>query len=232
MNLINKFFKRPFPSNYKALKCMRVSYSQFAEDLMVSNILGYEKNNGYYVDVGCNHPINYSNTYIFYQRGFHGVCIDPNSNYEKDWKRYRPRDLFIPHGVGLDESNLCYIEYNNFPECNRVVTDKGLALLNKEGEHPKYTKRSIEVKSLADILQDVEWLPKNFDYLTIDCEHLDLEVLKTNNFNFYRPKVISIEDLDFDDNCSEIFKYLNKFGYKKKGQFGLSKIFTDESVQF
>ena len=224
--------RRPVPRNYKSLKCMRVSYSQFAEDLMVSNILGYNKSKGYYVDIGCNHPINYSNTYIFYQRGFHGVCIDPNSNYEKDWQRYRPRDLFKQFAVGIDEGNLSYLEYEGFPECNRIVNDKELTELNKKGVHPKYTKRKIKLKRLTDILNNIKWLPKSFDYLTIDCEHLDLEVLRSNDFNFYRPKVISIEDLDFDDNCSEIFTYLTELGYKKVGQFGLSKIFTDENIQF
>ena len=227
--LIRSYSRRPFPRNYKALKCMRVSYSQFAEDLMVSNILGYEKENGYYVDVGCNHPINYSNTYLFYQRGYRGICIDPNAFYTNTWKKYRPRDSFVVRGIGMKKEELNYIKYKDYPECNRIVTDKELNLLDKQGKHPSYLKNTIKVKKLVDILLSYKWFPERFDYLNVDCEHLDLEVIKSNDFARFRPKVISVEDLIEDDKNSEIYNYLENLDYEKKGQFGLSKIFVDKS---
>ena len=227
--LINSYSRRPFPSNYKALKCMRVSYSQFAEDLMVSNILGYEKQNGYYVDVGCNHPINYSNTYLFYQRGYRGICIDPNAFYTNHWKKYRPKDSFGVYGIGTKNEELNYIKYKDYPECNRIVTGKELNLLDTQGKHPSYSKSTIKVKKLVDVLLSYKWFPQRFDYLNVDCEHLDLDVIKSNDFTRFRPTVISVEDLFEDDKNSEIYKYLENLDYEKKGQFGLSKIFVDQS---
>lgn len=102
-------------------------------------------------------------------------------------------------------------------------------MLDKQGKHPTYIKNTIKVKKLVDILSSYKWFPERFDYLNVDCELLDLEVIKSNDFTRFRPKVISVEDLIEDDKNSEIYNYLEKLNYEKKGQFGLSKIFVDKS---
>lgn len=129
----------------------------------------------------------------------------------------------------MKNEELNYINYKDYPECNRIVTDKELNLLDKQGKHPAYIKNTIKVKKLVDILLSYKWFPERFDYLNVDCELLDLEVIKSNDFTRFRPKVISVEDLIEDDKNSEIYNYLEKLNYEKKGQFGLSKIFVDKS---
>lgn len=53
------------------------SYSQFGEDRIIEAFFGTQ-GKGIYVDIGCNHPISYSNTWKLYLRGWNGVCVDPN----------------------------------------------------------------------------------------------------------------------------------------------------------
>ena len=97
--LLRKYRKRPWPSSVEELRNLRISYSQFAEDLVVSNIVGYEKSTGFYVDVGCFEPVRFSNTYIFHQRGWSGIAIDANESLRSSWEQKRPRDRFIASGI-------------------------------------------------------------------------------------------------------------------------------------
>ena len=55
-----------------------LSYSQQAEDLSIQRYFGEEKMNGFFVDVGAFDPIKYSNTYLFYKKGWRGINIEPN----------------------------------------------------------------------------------------------------------------------------------------------------------
>jgi len=75
----------------------------------------------------------------------------------------------------------------------------------------------IKVQPLEELLD--ESLPQDqvIDYLNIDVEGFDLDVLKSNNWKKYRPTIITIEDIKFDinnSNKSEIYTYLTAQGYK------------------
>ena len=66
---------RPFVDNYFGqIRNRRISYSQEGEDLVVDRLLN-GKRNGFYVEVGCHHPYRYSNTFMFYKKGWRGICI-------------------------------------------------------------------------------------------------------------------------------------------------------------
>ena len=62
-----------------------ISYSQTGEDQILSFLLR-EEQNGFYLDIGCNHPIKLSNSYNFYLRGWKGICVDANSELIKKFK--------------------------------------------------------------------------------------------------------------------------------------------------
>ena len=81
------------------MRNLQISYSQFGEDLLLTHLLGYKKANGFYIDVGCFKPIQFSNTFIFFQRGWSGIATDANPAFEPLWKKVRPRDKFINSGV-------------------------------------------------------------------------------------------------------------------------------------
>lgn len=72
------YLHRPFPNSFEEFKHAMISYSQFGEDLLAQEILGYERCDIFYIDIGAFHPISKSNTYIFYKRGSRGMCVEPN----------------------------------------------------------------------------------------------------------------------------------------------------------
>ena len=70
MNILKNYCHRPFPQSFEEFKHAMVSYSQFGEDLLVQEILGYDRKDVFYIELGAYQPISKSNTYIFYKRLF------------------------------------------------------------------------------------------------------------------------------------------------------------------
>ena len=79
-----------------------VSYSQDFEDFILFYLF-IEK--GFYIDVGANDPNIFSVTKAFYERGWHGINIEPLPFKYKLLKQYRPRDINLQYGIGLNEGN-------------------------------------------------------------------------------------------------------------------------------
>jgi hypothetical protein len=72
---------------------MPTSYSYAGEDLVALELLG--DGSGTYVDIGANHPTRANNTYLFYELGWSGVCLEPVPAAAAAPARSRPRDLFL-----------------------------------------------------------------------------------------------------------------------------------------
>ena len=217
--ILNKIARRPFPTNLKALRNCRISYSQFGEDLYLTTLLGYEKRKGTCIDIGAFRPIEYSNTYIFYQRGWTGVAIDPNPRWASEWLRYRPRDNFVNVAVSPIMRKVGYSMDQSFPACNRVVAEVPANLTNDE----KYI--TVPALPLNEILSD-RLLSSSIDLLNIDCEGYDLEILRSLDFKVWHPNVIAAEDTSVGME-SDLCVFLEAKSYECMSHIGLTKIFKD-----
>ncbi|WP_104693742.1 FkbM family methyltransferase [Helicobacter equorum] len=180
-----------------ATKC----YSQEGEDLLLSRIFGDQKD-GFYVDVGAHHPFRFSNTYLLYKRGWRGINIDAMPGSMKLFNRFRPRDINIECGVASGGGELIYHIFNE-PALNGFSEE----LSASYEKNPLYFIKArvpICVRKLSEIL-DLH-LPSNtrIDILSIDCEALDLEVLQSNNWQKYVPRIILVEVY-----CGDISQFLN-----------------------
>ncbi len=212
-----KFSRRPFPRNLQALRSCRVSYGQFGEDLFLTHLLGYEKTDGVYVDIGCYHPIDYSNTYIFYQRGWRGLAIDPNPDWKGEWERFRPRDIFINAAIAPSEGTMKYLMNRRYPACNRLITEAPSSI------SPDETCIDVVTCNINIVLD--QYLPNaRIDLLSVDCEGQDLEILRTLDFDRYWPSVIAAEEADPAGNAP-LTRFLESRGYESKAQIGPTKIF-------
>lgn len=217
--LRDKVTRKPFPVNARALRRCRVSYGQFGEDIFITSLLGYNKYEGVYVDVGCFHPIDFSNTYVFYQRGWRGLAIDPNPRWRTAWKKFRPGDQFINVAVAASEEPKIYLMDEAFPECNRLLSSPPETLASHE------SVITVPARPLSDIVN--QYLPDTpIDFLNIDCEGYDLEVLKTFDFT-HSPTVIAAEDSVVSMD-SPLTMFLQSQGYICKSHIGLTKIFQIE----
>ena len=220
-NPLTKFSRRPFPPNLHALRSCRISYGQFGEDLFLTALLGYEKTNGVYVDVGCYHPIDYSNTYIFYQRGWHGIAIDPNPNWSAAWQKFRPRDTFVNSAVSSSPESMFYLMNRLYPACNRLLTEAPATV------SPDDTLITVHTRTLTNIVDEL--LPHTkIDLLNIDCEGYDLQILQTLDFAHIKPRVIAAEDSTVSTD-SLLCSFLKLHGYDCMAHIGLTKVFQSKA---
>lgn len=196
------------------------SYSQEGEDLVLARYFGNKKN-GFYVDVGANHPKRFSNTYYFYKRGWSGINIDPLPKSKELFDKFRKRDINLNMGVFNEKRKLNYYMFeesqlNTFSE--RVKSDrlkKGKKLISI---------RSIELDTLASILD--KYCKGKIDFFSIDTEGFDLKVLKSNNWKKYSPKLIIVELINGGDLFRDkIYLFLKKKGYSFYAKTGNSVIF-------
>ena len=165
----------------------RKSYSQDGEDKILKEIFKYKKS-GLYVDVGCYHPIELSNTALLYNRGWKGINIDISEYSIKLFNFLKPDDI----NLNLAVSNFTgYTDIFYQKRLSKISTiDKQTSLKVFQG---KINTKKISCKTLTEIIDDTIYKGKKIDFLNIDAEGHDLEVLKSLNFKKYLPEVICIE---------------------------------------
>lgn len=190
-----------FPNTY-ALK----SYSQEGEDLILSRYFG-DKKDGFYVDIGAHHPFRFSNTYIFYKKGWSGMNIDAMPGSMKLFRKFRKRDINLEIAVSDKSEELTYYAFEE-PALNGFSKELSEGVRSKKYKI-LFTKK-ILTETLESILDRYLFSKQEIDFLSIDVEGLDYKVLKSNNWNKYRPKIVLVELLNFNydnykiDKCYEL----------------------------
>lgn len=199
---------------YKALekhnidRFANISYSQEGEDMLLKEIF-WNKMNGFYVDIGAHHPRRFSNTCFFYeQKGWSGINIDPIDNMLEIFDTFRPKDINLQLGVSDYSGMGKYYKFsepaiNSISENNCVEDVDGFLGVDK-----------IEVDRLDNILN--KYVKHHIDFMSIDVEGLELQVLKSNDWTKYRPDIVLIEQLDFSFDeleNDEILKFMKQNGY-------------------
>lgn len=171
----------------------RLSYSQEGEDLILERLLGVRSGTGFYVDIGAHHPTRFSNTYYFYRRGWRGINVDPLPGTARRFKKSRPRDISLECGVADSPGTLTYYAFNE-PALNTFSPDEAA---KKEGEFYRIVSQTqIEVHRLVDILD--RHLPDGvvIDFMSIDAEGLDHQIVLSNDWGRYRPRYVLVELLE------------------------------------
>src|SRR5688572_21781247 len=190
------------------------SFAQVGEDMILDKYFNDKKEPGYYVDIGANHPYIYSNTYKFYLKGWKGINVDANPGTKKLFDAIRPRDINIEAGISLTPGELDFYTFENnvFNTLDRQTA---------EGHCKEFSiniREIIKIKTttLKEIL-DIHLPPsQKIDFMSIDVEGLDMEVLRSNDWEKYRPEVLVVECVyeDYADiQKMEAAAYLNQFGY-------------------
>jgi FkbM family methyltransferase len=197
------------------------SYSQFGEDALL-NALTRGKKKGVYVDVGAFHPIQYSNTYLLYRRGWSGIAIDPNKKTESLFKLFRPRDLFHQTGIGREGAHKKYFHFTD-PAYN--TTNEAQAQEWETRGIKLQTTENVSLCPLSKILTEAG--VTKIDVLSIDAEGSDMEILLSHDWNI-STQIIVIEDHTFDVEQpikSQTYSFLHTKGYMLYAVCGPSLIF-------
>ncbi len=205
----------------------RNSYSQWGEDQIIKDFFK-DKKKGFYVDVGCFHPIMYSNTCLLFDNGWNGINIDLNQASIDLFNIVRPHDYNFCEAVSdeIQEKDL-FLDYYLSPisTIEKSFYDES----DKKVVFVDLIKKKIITKKFDDIVQKITDLPK-IDFLNIDCEGHDYNVLSSIDLNHYSPELICIETHKFNNEetimYQNIIKLLKNYGYKIFKRCGPSTFFN------
>lgn len=192
-------------------------FAQGGEDAILYSIFRKKlnrKEKGFFVDVGAYHPYKHSNTYFFYINGWTGINIDASPGSMKLFNKVRNKDTNLEIGVGEKKGTLTFYVVGEKSTMNSFSKENLVA----NGMY-QYVKKEVPVKvdTLENILDDHAVSINHFDLLCIDAEGLDFEILKSNNWDKYRPDciVVELDCKDIEDiNNNESAQFLSKLGYK------------------
>ena len=218
--------------NYRVInRYFRGSYSQKGEDLMLDKYFNH-KRWGFYIDVGASHPTKLSNTRYFYDRGWHGINIEPSPNRIKLFFKERTRDINLNIGIGSKTGKVFFYGFE-FPALS-TFSEEEAKTLSKVGYKIR-KKMKIQMNRLEHIMK--KYVKSDIDFMTIDTEGLDMDVLKSNDWKKFRPKLLCVETIDFIDLLTSpkadskrkevIDKYLLSQGYKECYSNGLNTLYED-----
>jgi FkbM family methyltransferase len=221
MNIIRRFLRQE--DDYK------ISYSQAGEDLIVAFVFAALKLSSWtYLDVGAHHPTEMSNTYLFYSKGHRGVCVEPDPALFAEIKRVRAEDVCLNVGVGTGEETAADFF---------IMTSKSLNTFSKTVAERYRTHGQQDIERVIRLpLVSINTLAEQYfeshpNFVSLDIEGLDFEVLRTFDFERFRPEVFCIETLTYTTDKTErkiieIMELMTSKGYFSYADTFINTIFV------
>jgi FkbM family methyltransferase len=213
-------------------KHLRSSYSQSGEDIIISDLfsrLGISQPT--YLDIGANEPISLNNTYRLYKRGSRGVCVEPNPIMYKKLRKERKKDVCLNMGVAFNEQREA--DFYVFPEKWHGLN----TFSKKEAEFWEQTgnkdvgKFKVEQVIKMQLIDINELMEKYFspwpNLISLDVEGLDLEIVKTIDWEKYKPEVICVETLWFGEGDKELKNTAFAAYIESKGYFAYADTYIN-----
>jgi FkbM family methyltransferase len=206
LNLISVFINK---ISYEG----NISYSQNGEDLVLNRIFDGFRAEGFYVDIGAHHPTRFSNTYLFYLKGWRGINIDAQPGSMVSFIETRPRDINLETGVGTSIDKMLFYQFNEpaLNTFNLVEADSKVSITYKRDKGTL-----VDVRSLNNILKEHVSINQKIDFMSIDVEGNELDVIKSNDWNLFRPNYLLIEILraSLEDALNHpVTAFLANYGY-------------------
>jgi len=179
-------------------------YSQLGQDKDVVEFYNGKKN-GYFIEIGANNGITLSNTYALEtQYGWTGICVEPIPQRFQECKQNRPNSICFPYAV--------YSRGNTIVKFN-IETHDLLSGINQKFSLLNRSKRIlVETRTFQQVLQEAN-APSRVDYLSLDTEGTELEILKSVNLNEYTFGMITVEHNFQQPKRSETRSFLESNGY-------------------
>lgn len=208
------------------------SYSQEGEDLVLLRLFDdASQRNGFYIDVGAHHPARFSNTRLFYDLGWTGISIDPRPGFADEFLLERPNDIAIEAAVALTPDELTYYMFdesalNGFDQ--RLSDDR-----NANTSYNIIDQRPVQVRRLDSLLEQHVSANQSIDFMSIDVEGFDYEVVQSNDWNRFRPRFVLVEIFGHgleDVLASESARFLAAHHYQAISRTRHTVFFEDRSA--
>lgn len=208
----------------------RISYAQQGEDLVLEKIfsaIGIAQPT--YIDIGAHHPILGNNTYRFYAAGSRGVLVEPNPSLTPELRRVRPDDVVLEIGIGAaagDENAKYYViegdgQLNTFSEAEvqRLRAERGDGVV-----------KGVILRTLVNVnkVLAAHFVGGAPDLFSTDTEGYDLTILRSLDFDRFRPRVFCVETLAGYEPDREILDHMSSKEYEVRGGTFVNTVFVDE----
>ncbi len=185
-------------------------FSQEGEDVLLSRVFDKKQTPGFYIDIGAHHPLTLSNTYFFYLKGWRGINIDAKPGTKALFDKHRPEDINIESGISNKDGLMDYYifeesAYNSFDSAYVSQISNKSKLIE--------TKKT-KVTTLNAVLS--KYNVKEIDFLSLDVEGSELNVLQSFDLNTFKPKVFVVEDHSFlidQPDKSPIYRFMQSKNY-------------------
>ncbi|MBL8794162.1 MAG: FkbM family methyltransferase [Planctomycetia bacterium] len=206
-----------------------VSYAQCGEDLVARWLLvAFGVFEPTYLDIGAGHPTEHSNTYLFYLHGSRGTLVEPNPELCRMQRRARPKDTTVEAGIGFGtEAELDYYLMSDH-RLNTFSKEDADAVVQRFGQSVQLV--SVVKKPLRDVNKVIA---ENFNqapnFVSIDVEGLDLAILKTFDFQRYRPEVFCVETLEVGSSRTrpDVTEFMNGQDYLARAATFPNTLYVD-----
>jgi FkbM family methyltransferase len=176
-------------------------YSQYYEDYILAYVFKDMKK-GFYIDVGANDPNKDNVTRYFYERGWRGINIEPNTDLWKELVRCRPGDSNYNCGISDEKGKLSLYQEND-GSTGLSTFDKDIAEKEKKERGVKFKEVTVPVITLNNLLAKLP-IP-SITFISIDVEGYEKKVIAGIDLATYRPMVLCIEA---DQPLTEIPSYM------------------------
>ena len=177
------------------------------EDLNIQNYF-QNKKNGFYIDVGCFHPLDRNNTYLLYLNNWRGINIDVSQFSIDLFNFLRPDDYNIKCAVSEKEQIVKIFFQKELSQLSTIDEDQA-----KKVFQGKIRSKEIQAYTLNQIIEKSKYHNKEIDLLDIDAEGADFKVLLGLNFEKYKPKLICVEIHNKNIKGDKIYDLLINKGY-------------------
>jgi FkbM family methyltransferase len=170
----------------------KISYAQNREDYLIEAFFP-DITKGFYVDVGANDPNEDSVTKIFYKKGWTGINIEPVEAMVKLLNKYRPKDINLALGIADKPGELHFREYGG---AGMSTFSEPLKREYKDAKNPNvvdFVDKQVKVDTLSNVFRKYVKPDQAIQFIKIDVEGFEFEVIAGNDWDKYRPELICIE---------------------------------------
>ena len=199
------------------------SYSMDGEDVVISNYFN-NKEKGFYIDIGCYHPIHRNNTFLLFKKGWQGINVDIHDFSIELFNYARPKDLNYNFAVSNKNEKIKMFFQKELSQLSTIDQNQA-----KKAFQGTIKEKEIQAYTLNEILNFSKLNNKKIDLLDIDVEAVDLKVLQGLSFEKFKPELICIEIHEKNLKESETFKFLKEYNYELIWSGVFSHIFRSKA---
>jgi len=221
------------------LKGLKKNFTVTGVDLLVERFFSnINVDNGIYVDIGCNHPFYNNNTFLLHQKGWSGINVDLDFHSIDMFNYFRPKDVNKQIAVSDKIGEQEFFFYHSKSTINTLSSE----IHNLRGHNAKEIRR-IKIDTLDNIIEHTVYANKKINFLTIDVEGYELNVLKGFNFKKYEPDMVIVEYIDtsikqefFYQSISniinsELFNFMNNNNFSFVNWLDSDLVFVNNNIR-